>query len=281
MQGGAFQLDPVGSVYEPVEDGIGDGGVTDQPMPLCHGNLAGDDGGAVRTAVVDDLEQVSALLAGERGEPPVIEDQQPGARDALDQPGIATVGPGQGEILEQPRCPGVKHGEAVLAGPMGERAGDPCLADAGRPGDQEIEAFPDPLPCGELGHEGALEASWCLLVDVLEIGPDARLGVAQPGLIAFGLAIGGLGLEEQSEALLEAQLAGGRVVALGLEGPRHGGRPGLVEGWVCQHVGPFRGLGLLVGSVVVAGAADVAVAGGRLLVGGLRLGPPVEAVLED
>ena len=39
-QGGAFELDPVGRVDEPVEDGIGDGGVADQAMPLGDGDLA-------------------------------------------------------------------------------------------------------------------------------------------------------------------------------------------------------------------------------------------------
>ena len=59
-----------------VEDGVGDGWIGDDLMPVLDRHLAGDDGRAALIAVVDDLEQVAALLAGERGEPPVVEDEE-------------------------------------------------------------------------------------------------------------------------------------------------------------------------------------------------------------
>ena len=60
------------SVYETVEDGVGDRGVCDQLVPVFDGDLARHDRRATAVAVVDDVEQVAALLRGERCQPPVI-----------------------------------------------------------------------------------------------------------------------------------------------------------------------------------------------------------------
>ena len=45
-------------------------------MPMLDRHLAGDDGGAALMAVVDDLEEIAPLFAGERGEPPVVENEE-------------------------------------------------------------------------------------------------------------------------------------------------------------------------------------------------------------
>jgi hypothetical protein len=63
----------VGVVDESVEDGVGDGGVTEGLVPLLDGQLAGDDGGATPGAILDDLEEVGSLLVGERLHREVIE----------------------------------------------------------------------------------------------------------------------------------------------------------------------------------------------------------------
>ena len=48
-------------------------------MPAIDGHLAGDQQRAAIVAVVDDLEQIAALLGIERFWPPIIDDQQPDA----------------------------------------------------------------------------------------------------------------------------------------------------------------------------------------------------------
>jgi hypothetical protein len=40
-----------------------------QVEPALDRHLAGDDGPATLIAIVDDLEEIAPLLAGERGEP--------------------------------------------------------------------------------------------------------------------------------------------------------------------------------------------------------------------
>jgi len=48
-------------VQEAVADGIGDGGLADQVMPLLGWVLTGDHGGGLCVAVLDDLQKVSAF----------------------------------------------------------------------------------------------------------------------------------------------------------------------------------------------------------------------------
>ena len=49
---------------EPIADGIGDGGVSDQLVPVVHRQLAGDQGGTQAVAVFEDLQQIVLLLGG-------------------------------------------------------------------------------------------------------------------------------------------------------------------------------------------------------------------------
>ena len=53
---------------EPVENGVGNGGIGDHLVPVIDGDLASDDGGAALMPVVHDLEKIAALVAGERSE---------------------------------------------------------------------------------------------------------------------------------------------------------------------------------------------------------------------
>ena len=63
-------------VDETVENGVGDGGIGDDLVPVIDRDLAGDDGRATLMAVVDDLEEIAALVAGERSQSPVVEDEE-------------------------------------------------------------------------------------------------------------------------------------------------------------------------------------------------------------
>ena len=57
----------------PVEDGVGDGIV-----PLLDRKLTGEHRGADAIAVLDDFEQVAAVLGGELGEAEVVDDEDLG-----------------------------------------------------------------------------------------------------------------------------------------------------------------------------------------------------------
>ena len=60
---------------ELVEDGVGEGGVAEQVVPLLDGRLAGDQGGTGGVSVLEELEEVSAMAGVERGESEVEDDE--------------------------------------------------------------------------------------------------------------------------------------------------------------------------------------------------------------
>jgi hypothetical protein len=94
---------------QPVEHGIGDGGIADVRMPVVDRQLAGDDGGGAAMAVVDDLQQVASLLCGERGQTTIIEDQDLYAGEALEHAGIAPIAACQAEAFQHARDPLIEH----------------------------------------------------------------------------------------------------------------------------------------------------------------------------
>ena len=53
----------MGVVEEPGGDGVAEGGITDDVVPMVDGDLAGEQRAAAGVAVVEDLEEVVASLA--------------------------------------------------------------------------------------------------------------------------------------------------------------------------------------------------------------------------
>ena len=90
-------------------------------------------------AVVDDLQKVARLLAGERGKAPVVEDQQIGAWQVLEEPRIAAVTAGERQRIEQPGHAMIEDGAQAL---VAERASNPTFADAGWADDEQIACDP-------------------------------------------------------------------------------------------------------------------------------------------
>ena len=68
----------MGAVDDAVENGVGQGRIANHLVPAIDRDLAGDQQRSSVAAIVDDLEQVAALLRIERFRPPIIDDQQAG-----------------------------------------------------------------------------------------------------------------------------------------------------------------------------------------------------------
>ena len=149
----------MGVVDESVKDGVPEGGVSDDVVPVLDGELGGKDGSAAGVAVVEDFEQVVAALAGQGGEPPVVEDEQPGSGEALDEPGVGAVGPGEGELVEEPGDAEVEGRDAEAAGLVAQRAGQAGFAGSGGAADQNGLTVLDPPPRGEAKDEGTVETA--------------------------------------------------------------------------------------------------------------------------
>jgi hypothetical protein len=52
--------------------------------------------------------------------------------------------------------------------PLAERAGNPALADACRPGNEQVLFAADPIPIDELGKEGAIDAARSAQIDIFD-----------------------------------------------------------------------------------------------------------------
>ena len=77
----ALEFDAVSVVNDAVQDGVTEGRIGDDVVPLRHGHLACDQERSFVVAIVDDLEKVAGLLSGflSTGTPATLGLQGPGA----------------------------------------------------------------------------------------------------------------------------------------------------------------------------------------------------------
>jgi hypothetical protein len=120
--GGSVELQSVGIVDDAVEDGVGEGGLADDLVPLGQRQLAGDQGGGVLVSVLDDLHEIAALIGVEPLGSPVVEDEEVCLGKRAEQAGIASVGAAEFQFGEHPGQAFVEHGEVVAAGFVAKRA---------------------------------------------------------------------------------------------------------------------------------------------------------------
>ena len=106
----------MGIVDEAVEDGVGEGRVTEAGVPVIDGHLGGDQGSAVAVAVVEDLQDITGLGGGEGITEPVVEDEQVDTTQGIQQLGVGAVGVGERGGVDQTGEALVAHGEAVATG---------------------------------------------------------------------------------------------------------------------------------------------------------------------
>src|ERR1700730_18161592 len=272
----AAELEAMGVVNDPVEDGVGEGWLAGQVMPAIDRDLAGDQGGAAAVAVLDNLQHVMTLLGPQRLEPPIIEDEELDATERPHQTRVSPVAAGEREIAEHPGHALIEHRAIVAACLVAERASQPTFADAGRPFDDQVLRLLDPAPGGQCLEQRTVEGAGGAIMDVFDRRLVAQPGIAQscpqPPVVAFR----DFAIEQEGEPFGMREIGALRIgLQLG-EGARHAGEPELVhlvEGWMGQHD--------QVSSMVVAGATDVGVVGQQLALPGGAGRPFVEPMLED
>ncbi len=120
-------------VQQAIQDGIGDGGFTDDGMPVFDRALAGDDSGIFLIAVLDDFEQIVTLRIIEWSQKQIIEDKQLDLGQAGEHFEMGAVGFGLKEHFEQTRSAQIEYGVTVARNEVAERAGDVTFADARGP----------------------------------------------------------------------------------------------------------------------------------------------------
>ena len=104
--GFSFGCDAVGVVDDPVEDGIGQGGISDGPVQVLERDLNCDKDSASTGPIFQDLEQVVTLPFGKRGESLIVEHQKICLLRPVHERGIGPVAASESEsIKECPRTP--------------------------------------------------------------------------------------------------------------------------------------------------------------------------------
>ena len=93
---------------EPIEDGIGYGGIADAVMPVFHGQLAGDNRRGEALSVFNDFQQIPTLLIGQRGQTEIVDNENFCFGQLVHELGVRAVCLGQSHIVEQPWGPYVE-----------------------------------------------------------------------------------------------------------------------------------------------------------------------------
>src|SRR5499426_3061779 len=117
----------MGVVQEPVADRVSQRGLPDEVVPLGRVMLARDDRGAAAVAILENLEEIAALLILRRGQAPVVEEEHVEAGELAEEPAIGAVGAGQAQVVEQARDAAVVGPVPATTGLIGEGTGDEAL----------------------------------------------------------------------------------------------------------------------------------------------------------
>jgi hypothetical protein len=170
----AGELQAVRVVDEPVENGVGNRRVGEHFVPVLHVDLAGDDRRTAPLPIVEDLQQIAALVRRDVSEPPVVEDQQRRAGDGLEQPCVPAVAARQRQRVEQPWHTVVENRAIVPARLVAKGTCQPTFAEPGFADDDQILVLIDPVAGGETREQRFIEAARRFHVDVFDHGALAQ-----------------------------------------------------------------------------------------------------------
>src|SRR3989442_6425646 len=143
----------MGVVKEAIADRVRHRGVPEVLVPLVGRELARDDRPPGLAAILQDLEQVAAVLIPQRAEAPVLEHEDVDAGELAEEADVGAVGMSEGEFVEEPGHAAVERPISLAAGLLGKGAGEEALARPRRPGDQEVLVLVYPAAGGELADD--------------------------------------------------------------------------------------------------------------------------------
>ena len=117
-------------VDEAIQDGVGVSRIPNNLVPGGQGELGGDDRRSAPVSLLEDFEQVVTSASIERFEAEVVEDEQIGPAERLDEPRMAAVAAGKRQVLAELRPAVIENGAIIAAGLLADGAGQPTFADA-------------------------------------------------------------------------------------------------------------------------------------------------------
>ena len=69
----SFERDLIGVVHEPVKNGIGQRRLPDRRVPVIDRELTGHQGGPTSMPIIQQFQEITAVLVGQGSQPPVIQ----------------------------------------------------------------------------------------------------------------------------------------------------------------------------------------------------------------
>jgi len=205
-------MDFVGVMHQAVEDGVSDRGIADAFMPMINGKLSSHDGGGAAVPVFDDLQDLSSLWSGHRGQTEIIDHQDFSLEQFFHELWVRAVCSGDSEFLEQARQPDVVGLEAHPAGSVCKSAGEIGFTHSSGTGDDDVLVIGNPFALSQVEDDGLIETAWSFEVDVFGTGTDFESGDLEETLQASVLLPSPLTIDDEGDSFLEGQILGVRLL---------------------------------------------------------------------
>ncbi len=132
------ELNTVGGVCDPVENGVSNHGVVDIGVPLFERQLSGKQNGGCSSPRVDDIKQILLAALRHRRETEVVKNKKveagQGGTGLADRPILMS----DGQIFEQLIGSGIANGQTMSRDLAAESASEMGLACAGGSGEDQV-----------------------------------------------------------------------------------------------------------------------------------------------
>ena len=110
-------------VDQAIHDRVAEGGIADAFVPVLDRYLTGQQRGPAARAILDHLQQIASFPVADRGEAPVIEDQEIGLAELRKHLAVRAIAARDRELREEPRQAQIPDEVAVATGTMSEGTG--------------------------------------------------------------------------------------------------------------------------------------------------------------
>lgn len=149
----------MGVVNDSIEDGVSQGGIFQVLMPQINGNLSDQDAGASLPAVIKDLEEMTNLIGLEGITEPVVDDQERGLGQPVQQLSPGPVDQGAFDFIEQPLAAEVAHREPVFTGASTQGRAQITFPYSRRAGDDDVLVMTQPVTLSQRHERASLQPS--------------------------------------------------------------------------------------------------------------------------
>jgi hypothetical protein len=185
-------------VDQAIQDGIGQGGISDLGVPFIHRELSGHESGTKAVAIFEKFEKVSALFVSQRGYSPVVQGDQIGFRQGSQELGITPIAFSDLEVLEEAGEAEITNRVALSTGFVGQRTGQEGFTTSRGSGDEYIVVLSDPVAGTQLGDQGFIQAAGMAEVDILQNRLLAQPSLMKAGFQAAIFPVGHFPIDEQT-----------------------------------------------------------------------------------